>query len=269
VHVSASAVELVLEGGHEDVPRSRAFTRSSLVAHPGGVADDAALVVTELVTNALLHGSPPVRLRLQDVRDGVRLEVADGGTELPVAVRRSSVAMTGRGLALVDALSRSWGVEQDERGGKVVWAELAGDGSPGSAPDLPSQDLDELLDAFASDDDVEPLHTVELGAVPTDLLLDAKAHIDNLVREFTLEAAAAGESASASGGSVPPALAELVATVVHGFRAARSAIKRQALEAAARDEPEVHLVLTLPASAADAGERYLAALEEADEWAAR
>jgi signal transduction histidine kinase len=77
--MGAGAVELVLEGGHEDVPRSRAFTRQALDDHLGAVADDAALVVTELVTNALLHGGPPVRLRLRDVPDGVRLEVAPTG----------------------------------------------------------------------------------------------------------------------------------------------------------------------------------------------
>ena len=263
----AAVLELVLEGGHEDVPRSRAFTRQALDRSLAAVADDAALVVTELVTNALLHGGPPVRLRLSEVPDGVRLEVADQGAELPVAVRRSSVAMTGRGLALVDALSRSWGVEPDAQGGKVVWAELVEDGADGEPAVLPEPDLDQLLEAFP-DDEVEPLHTVELGAVPTDLLLDAKAHIDNLVREFTLEAAAADESAAASGSSVPVELAALVATVVHGFRGPRSAIKRQALQAAERDEPEVHLTLTLPASAAEAGERYLAALDEADRWAA-
>ena len=264
--VSAEAGELVLSGGLDDVPRSRGFVRRAMGSHLDAVTDDAALVVTELVTNALLHGGPPVRLRLQELPKGVRVEVADRGAELPVAPRRSSVAMTGRGLGLVSALSRSWGVDHDEQGGKVVWAELAGDGAEGHDPLLPEQDLEQLLDA--SPDDVEPLHVVELGAVPTDLLLEAKTHVDNLVREFTLEAAAADGSAAASGDGVPPALAWLVATVVHGFRGPRNAIERQALEAAERDEPEVHLSLALPASAAEAGERYLAALDEADRWAA-
>ena len=262
--MGAAPVELVLEGGHEDVPRSRAFTRRALGSHPDTVVDDAALVVTELVTNALLHGGPPVRVRLREVPDGVRVEVADRGAELPVTVRRSSVAMTGRGLALVQALTRSWGVDGDEQGGKVVWAEIAEGVADGQqAPAAPVRE--HRPDAL---DDVGSLHSVALGAVPTDLLLEAKAHLDNLVREFTLEAAAAGESAAAAGGSVPAGLGELVATVVHGFRGPREAIKRQALQAAERGEPEVHLTLTLPSSAADAGERYLAALEEADEWAA-
>jgi anti-sigma regulatory factor (Ser/Thr protein kinase) len=103
--VSADAVELLLSGGLEDVPRARAFTRQALAGAPDAVTDDAVTVVTELVTNALLHGGPPVRLRVTAGPDGVRLEVADGGAEVPVVPRRSSVAMTGRGLALVDALS--------------------------------------------------------------------------------------------------------------------------------------------------------------------
>jgi PAS domain S-box-containing protein len=268
VHVLAPAVELVLDGGSEDVPRSRAFTRESLFGSPDELADAAALVVTELVTNALLHGSPPVRVRLREVPDGVRLEVADRGAELPVAVRRSSAAMTGRGLALVEALCRSWGVDADDLAGKVVWAELAEDVAGGLAAVL-RVDLVQRLEDPTGDDEVEPLHTVELDAVPTNLLLDAKAHVDDLVREFALEAAAADETAAASGSSTPAELAQLVATVVHGFRGPRNAIERQALEAAERDEPEVHLTLTLPASAAEAGERYLAALDEADGWAAR
>jgi serine phosphatase RsbU (regulator of sigma subunit)/PAS domain-containing protein len=174
--------------------------------------------------------------------------------------------MTGRGLALVEALASSWGVDEDEWGGKVVWAELAMDGVERREADKGPLDLQQLREALPDDD--EPLHVVELGSVPTDLLLEAKAHVDNLVREFTLASAAADESAAASGGDVPRELAELVATVVHGFRGPRTAIERQALEAAHRDAPEVRLTLRLPASAAEAGERYLAALDQADEWAA-
>jgi hypothetical protein len=107
------------------------------------------------------------------------------------------------------------------------------------------------------------MFTVSLGAVPTDLLLEAKAHIDNLVREFTLAASAATDG----GASMPPDLADLVQTVVHDFADARLQIKQQAVAAAARQEPHTELRLTLPASAADVGERYLAALDEADRYA--
>ena len=162
----AGTVELVLEGGHDDVPRSRAFTRRALGGQLSAVADDAALVVTELVTNAVLNGGPPVRLRLREVPDGVRLEVADRGPELPAAVRRSTVAMTGRGLALVDALTRAWGVEQDARGGKVVRAELAEDGADGQEPALTEQDLEQLLARVEPADDGYRLRWANAGHLP-------------------------------------------------------------------------------------------------------
>ena len=265
-------VELAVEGGLAAVPRSRDTVATALAGRVE--ADDAALVVTELVTNALLHGGPSVRLRVRSDASAVRVEVEDDGDELPVAVRQSAGAMTGRGLSLVAAVSRTWGVEPASPAGKVVWAELAPGGEDAWAEDDPL-DVDALLAAFAAaaDDDedhpapgAEPVHTVELGAVPTDLLLAAKAHIDNVAREFTLEAAAT-EDAAADGGPVPAHLARLVTTVVHGFGPARSAIKRQALAAAARGDREVRLALTLPASAAQAGEEYLRALDETDRWA--
>ena len=65
-----------------------------------------------------------------------------------------------------------------------------------------------------------------LGDVPTDLLIEAKAHMDNLVREFSMTPA---------GGStdLPEHYMRLIRTVVHTFSDARDAIKRQALAAAA------------------------------------
>ena len=256
--------ELVLGGELADVPRARSRVAALLGDDP--VGDAAALVVTELVTNAVLHGRAPVRVRAARTDDGaVRVEVEDAGADLPVRPRRSTEAMTGRGLALVAALARAWGVESSPRGGKTVWADLVPT-SDLAAADLES-DEESLLAAFPDlldgTGDEGPLHTVALGSVPTDLLLEAKAHIDNLVRELTLAAAAADDAP----GAVPPELAGLVSDVVHGFRAARGAIKRQALEASERGDVEVRLALTLPASAADAGERYLAGLDAADRWA--
>jgi serine phosphatase RsbU (regulator of sigma subunit) len=104
---------------------------------------------------------------------------------------------------------------------------------------------------------------VWLGEVPTSLLLSAKAHVDNLVREFTLAARGAESNVS---GQLPPHLASLIEAVVTRFSEARQAIKRQALTAANLGLPYVRLELNLPASAADAGEEYLRALDEADSY---
>ena len=87
------------------------------------VTDVAELLVTELVTNALLHARSDVRIRVVVDGDRVRVEVADR-SRAPVVLRRfSEVSTTGRGLALVDALAAQWGSNVDADG-KIVWFEL-------------------------------------------------------------------------------------------------------------------------------------------------
>jgi serine phosphatase RsbU (regulator of sigma subunit)/anti-sigma regulatory factor (Ser/Thr protein kinase) len=259
--VNGAAQELALADEADAVSRARKFTVRELAQLPEGLVGDAELVVAELVTNAILHGEPPVVVRLEPRESGVRVEVRDHGPRPPVRMRDAGEAMTGRGLALVAALSSTWGVEQLD-GAKVVWAELVVDQAAGDTSSL--YDLDQLLAAWDDHPSDQPLFEVELGDVPTDLLLEAKSHVDNLVREFIL----------ASGGEEPladtpeaEALDALVQSVVHDFAAARTQIKEQALAAAGQGAPLTHLTLRLPASAADAGERYLIALDQADRFA--
>ena len=254
--------ELVLNDEPDAVPTARRFTAKALSSEFGNVVEDAELVVTELVTNAMLHGRSPITLRILREDDGLRLEVQDAGPALPMRGRPNPDAMTGRGLTLVAALSSAWGIERSEAGGKVVWAEL-GDG--GESPPTATRDLEveELLEVWGDIETEEVHYPVRLGAVPTDLLLAAKSHIDNVVREFALVKA----DEAISGVEIPGPMARLVQTVTTDFAEARAEIKRQAFAAAARDDAETELVLSLPLSAADAGERYLAALDEADRYA--
>jgi serine phosphatase RsbU (regulator of sigma subunit)/anti-sigma regulatory factor (Ser/Thr protein kinase) len=253
--------ELSLAEEADAVSQARRFTVSELSGLPEGVVSDAELVVAELVTNAVLHGAPPVTVRLYRHGDGVRVEVQDQGPRPPLRIRDAGEAMTGRGLALVAALSRAWGAEQQDPG-KVVWAELPAD-EPADGLIAPTHDLDNLLGTWDDSPSKDPLFAVELGDVPTDLLLEAKSHVDNLVREFIL-ASSASPQTDAEGA---PGLTALVQSVVHDFAAARTQIKEQALAAAGRRSAMTHLTLRLPASAAEAGERYLAALDESDRYA--
>ena len=223
------------------------------------VADDVRIVVSELVTNGMLHAGPPVELRLVDLGGAVRIEVEDRVTLAPVIPLASEDAMTGRGLALIRALSTRWGV-QPLPDGKVVWCVLGASGDEAMEP----ADMGALPTEVAATQ-AEPVHKVLLGDVPTDLLVSAKAHIDNLIREFTL-AASGSESGATS--TVPTELAELIETVVHRFAEARQAIKRQAIAASARGEERTQLEVALSLSAVEAGEEYLAALDLAD-WYAR
>lgn len=221
------------------------------------VVDDAALVAAELLANAAQHGRPPVAVTVSGTAQCVRIEVRDANPRPPVRPATNHSNMTGRGLALVEALATGWGVER-AADGKVVWVEFAADRS---TADHAAPDVDAILSAWADDPPTsEPRYDVVLGDVPTDLLIAAKAHVDNLVREFSLA------SSGAAGAIVPEHLSRLIETVVHGFAEARDAIKRQALRAAHRGEVRTRLVLRLPLSAADAGERYLAALDEADTY---
>lgn len=261
--MDATAVELVLGEEPDAVPRARRFTRQMLAVDNQHRLDDAELIVAELVTNALLYGGSPVTLRLSHEPGRLRIEVADSGHELPVRFRTVSEAMTGRGLGMVAALASAWGVEAQPQGGKLVWAEIS-DGAGHERRRMPDTSFEDLVEAWTEGDSDGPVFTVKLGAVPTELLLEAKAQIDNMVREFTL----AGVGAAATGAEkLPPPIARLVETVVHGFVSARAQIKHQAAAAAQRGDAETELTLVLPLSAADAGAEYLDALDEADHFA--
>ncbi|MDT7571033.1 MAG: hypothetical protein QOE05_1207 [Actinomycetota bacterium] len=227
------------------------------------VADDAVLAASELVTNAVLHGGPPVELRLLPVPGGVRVEARDGSRVSPVRPLPTTDTMTGRGIALVEAVSARWGIDQLPEG-KAVWCEVVPLDPDAVVDGDGDVDIDSLLASWVDDEEVEPTYTVELGDVPTALLISAKAHVDNLVREFTL--ASAGE-ASGHSATVPEDLARLIDTVVHRFAEARHAVKRQAIAAANRGERRTNLTVTLSVSAVDPGEDYLAALDLADTYA--
>ncbi|WP_138962301.1 ATP-binding protein [Streptomyces sp. YIM 121038] len=118
------------------IPSARAFTRAILAAWEiSERVDDITLCVSELTTNALVHGVPPGRgFRLRLVRDGavVRLEVHDSGDGWPRLVGEGNADESGRGLLLVAALADSWGVAE-RHPGKVVWAEFA-EGVSAAAP---------------------------------------------------------------------------------------------------------------------------------------
>ena len=84
----------------------------------------ATLIVSEMVTNALLHAGTMLELSVARCEHRLRLAVGDGGTRRPRAQPVDTSRITGRGMLLVAAFSRSWGVLPTEDGGKVVWSVL-------------------------------------------------------------------------------------------------------------------------------------------------
>jgi anti-sigma regulatory factor (Ser/Thr protein kinase) len=86
--------------------------------------DAAGLLVSELVTNAVVHARTDVTLRVLLRRGVLRIEVTDGSPIVPAPRRPAGLAGTGRGLQLVDRLADRWGVSKARRG-KTIWFELA------------------------------------------------------------------------------------------------------------------------------------------------
>jgi pimeloyl-ACP methyl ester carboxylesterase/anti-sigma regulatory factor (Ser/Thr protein kinase) len=90
-----------------------------------GIVDDAELVTSELVTNAISHGGGFVELRISVLPDRVRISVLDGGRAgIPEVAGDRGLRIGGRGLSLVEHVASAWGYDITDDG-KEVWAELA------------------------------------------------------------------------------------------------------------------------------------------------
>lgn len=106
---------------------ARNFVRSTLHSwHAAHLAETAALLVSELVTNALRYDGPRFAVVASQDRRCVRIAVQDGSAPRgQVQVRHvDDTCESGRGMLLVEGLSDRWGVEAAAADGKVVWAEL-------------------------------------------------------------------------------------------------------------------------------------------------
>lgn len=98
----------------------------------GAVSDTLGLLVSELVSNVVLHAQTPCEVSISRVGSRLRVEVRDGSARLPRAAGKPDpFALSGRGMLLVDALSDSHGAEPLDDGGKLVWFELTLPGAEG------------------------------------------------------------------------------------------------------------------------------------------
>jgi anti-sigma regulatory factor (Ser/Thr protein kinase) len=92
---------------------------------PSYAVDDAVLIVSELVANAVLHAREEVSLELEVTlgESWLRVSLADGSAVRPLAREAARGDESGRGMAIVNALSDRWGVE-DHQGGKRIWFDV-------------------------------------------------------------------------------------------------------------------------------------------------
>jgi len=105
--------------------RARLFlAEAHCPAHNTSVLDEATLLVSELVTNAVVHGAPPITMEIDcDGSRGMQVRVSDGSEVQPAVGHATVEDEHGRGVALVDVLSDAWGVDPTPNG-KAVWFRL-------------------------------------------------------------------------------------------------------------------------------------------------
>jgi anti-sigma regulatory factor (Ser/Thr protein kinase) len=120
-------MDLQLSGGPMAPRLAREAVSSLRDQVPPGLLDDVRLVITELVTNSVLHGSvgptDQVHVRIRVEGSTVTLEVDDPGRGAPAKASPREDQTGGWGLFLVDRLADRWGVKQGPPAS--VWAELS------------------------------------------------------------------------------------------------------------------------------------------------
>ena len=145
-----TAASLTLPAETSSVPTARRFVRTTLEGLGLLAAYEAAeLLVSEFVTNAVLHARTEFTVEVLRDGDTVRVSVMDLSPATPRERRYGTDSTTGRGLRLVATLAVAWGVDRTAAG-KTVWFEVLAVGDAGSVeePWEADTDLDTLLASF-------------------------------------------------------------------------------------------------------------------------
>ncbi len=123
----ASETAVVLPSDARAPGIAREVVAQHALGLPAEIVEDALVVVSELVTNAVLHGRPEIILRLRRYPPGIGIGVQDGGEQRPQLPSSEPGVHdpAGRGMRIVDALADRWTVESNTPPpGKTVWFEL-------------------------------------------------------------------------------------------------------------------------------------------------
>ncbi|MGA9746206.1 MAG: ATP-binding protein [Nocardioides sp.] len=172
------AVERRLPPHPASVSAARSLVRDLLLeAGRPELVETAALLVSEVVTNALLHAGTPIDVSAWLDDSGLRVEVGDGSQHLPVRRRYATTAGTGRGMMMLEEMVDDWGVSRHRRG-KTVWFYLT---SPGR-----NDQRVELQDTQQPRRTAGETTSVELVDMPLLLHVAWQEHAEALLREYLL-----------------------------------------------------------------------------------
>jgi GAF domain-containing protein/anti-sigma regulatory factor (Ser/Thr protein kinase) len=256
----------------EPVVQSTPMARHWIIEHlgevPSEVAACAALLTSELVTNAVLHAATPLSVTLHLLADRIRVDVADGSSVVPSVKDYGNEAATGRGLTLFNTLASAWGV-QPAVGGKIVWFELPVD-YPFTPPGVSDGSFRFDLLGLANVDlhhEIEPpaLVSIDLVGIPVALLQKASEQYEALFRELRLMKEHA-EAVPDSPSILPERLSVLVSEMGSRFNGLGPGMDEMWQAAINHHLDPYDWHLELPRSAVVACEFYDAMLDEADEF---
>jgi signal transduction histidine kinase len=118
-HRSVSAARTLLHS----MLRQRRADAALVTAARSDRVEDAVLMMSELVTNALRHTRATLRLEIDILGDILRVSVVDDAPDLPAVQPQGDHAVSGRGLRIVDTLADRWGSFPGPGSGKTVWFE--------------------------------------------------------------------------------------------------------------------------------------------------
>lgn len=258
---------LHLEPVVESTPMARHWLAAHLRDLPSEVAGCAALLTSELVTNAVLHAATPLSVTLHILPDRIRVDVADGNPAFPSVKEYGREAATGRGLTLFSKLASAWGVQPVD-GGKIVWFELPVD-FPVSPINVSDGSFRFDLTGIAHADPHGDLRTspevaVRLIGIPVALLQKSSEEYEALFRELRLMKERGGSSASAL--ALPERLSVLVSEIGTRFNGLGPGMDEMWQRAVDTHVEFFNWTLVLPKSAVVACEFYDAMLDEADEF---
>lgn len=256
--------------------QARAWLKSRLSDWSADRVEVVQLLVSELVTNAVLHTDGSVEVTVARSSSGITVEVADRNPSKPVVKTYSRDAATGRGLHLVEALADAWGVRGDENR-KAVWFRVV-DGAPhrtavstagdiaGGPPLYGWPALTGLPAAAPPGTAVGPEIEVCIHALPVALYLAAEEHHDALMREFALVLRGGDGAANAR---APRRLMELITVLVQRFGVGNDQ-RRGQVEAARRSGHEtVDVAMLFPSGAQDVVMSVADQLDEVDGFCER
>jgi anti-sigma regulatory factor (Ser/Thr protein kinase) len=119
-----SSTQLRLSPDSLSVRTARRAVVESAPDLPQDELDEMLLCTSEVVTNAVEHGAPPIELVVQRRDHHLRVEVHDGSPLPPRVGDPEPQEARGRGMLIVERCADRWGVEPDATAGKTVWFEI-------------------------------------------------------------------------------------------------------------------------------------------------